>query len=124
MDLVRSILLSIEASESPSLEQIDKMDGYSQDEVNYHLKLMFEAGLIHGYLESDPNSSMGYHVWHPQLKWDGHEFLDNIRDDEIWKKTKEGATKIGSWSLSVIGDVAKTIIKLEAKKHLGIDLGD
>lgn len=51
----------------------------------------------------------------------GHEFLETVRSAEIWSKAKAGATRVGSWSLSVIGDLAKGYLREEAAK-LGLPL--
>ena len=45
------------------------------------------------------------------LTWRGHDFLDSVRDPEIWRKTKEGATKAGGFTLDLLMDLAKAIIK-------------
>ena len=36
-----------------------------------------------------------------RLTFNGHEFLDTVRDGEIWKLAKEGATKAGVASVQV-----------------------
>ena len=41
------------------------------------------------------------------LSFKGHEFLDNIKDDTIWKKTKKFVgERLNSASLAIIGNVA------------------
>lgn len=40
----------------------------------------------------------------------GHEFLNNIRDDGIWKTTKEQSKKVGTTALSILSQIATTII--------------
>jgi hypothetical protein len=48
---------------------------------------MAEAGLI----EAQNLVTMQKYLWLPKrLTWDGHEFLDAIRDPEVWRRTKEG----------------------------------
>ena len=37
----------------------------------------------------------------------GHQYLEMIRDPEIWRQTKESAQKIGSFSLDVLSALAK-----------------
>ena len=55
------------------------------------------------------------------LTWQGHEFLNSIRDPEVWSKTKEGAKKVGNFSIQFIGEIAKAYAKHVAKERLGID---
>jgi len=40
----------------------------------------------------------------------GHDYLDSIRDPEVWRKTKQAAAKAGGFTLDVLSDVAKSII--------------
>ena len=56
------------------------------------------------------------------LTWEGREFLDSVRNPETWAKTKEGAHKIGTWSISLLSDMAKAYAKHLAKEKLGLDL--
>ncbi|WP_353198249.1 DUF2513 domain-containing protein [Sandarakinorhabdus sp.] len=124
MELIRKILFHIEACERPNgPDQID-LPEESPDAVSYHVSLLLEANLIQGMVQPDPNSVYGCWIYHPSLTWNGHEFLDNVRDDAVWKKTKEGASKVGGWSISLVGDIAKAVLKVEAKRRLGLDIGD
>jgi hypothetical protein len=47
-----------------------------------------------------------------RLTWFGHDFLDSVRDPAIWKATKEGAAKIGGFSVHLLGALAKGLIRL------------
>lgn len=48
----------------------------------------------------------------------GYDFLDSIRNATIWEKVKERVrSTVGSVSLSVLSDVAITIVK----RKVGID---
>lgn len=57
-----------------------------------------------------------------RITWEGHEFLDKVRDDEIWRKTKEGASSLGSWSVKILGELASGYIRAKAVE-LGLPLG-
>jgi hypothetical protein len=48
--------------------------------------------------------------------------LESVRNPETWQKTKEGAHKIGSWSVSLLSDMAKAYAKYLAKEKLGLNL--
>jgi hypothetical protein len=51
------------------------------------------------------------------LTWEGHEFLDNIRNDSVWSSTKKRVGDlVGSVSISVIAAVAEA----EMKKLIGL----
>ena len=57
-----------------------------------------------------------------RLTSSGHDFLDSIRDPEIWKKTKDGAKAAGCFTFELLGDLAKGFIKTQIKKRTGMDL--
>lgn len=86
MELVREILLKTEAYPEGSGWVDLHIDGPSAEIVSYHVKIMAEAGL----LEAHDLSTMGNFSWKPgALTWHGHEFLDAVRNDTVWKKTRE-----------------------------------
>ena len=62
-------------------------------------------------------------IWQPtRLTYKGHEFLDTIRDGEVWELTKNGAEKVGSASLSLMLELGKAYGKQVLKERLGIEL--
>lgn len=120
MDLVRDILLAVEASEGTPFDDVPlEFSGRQEQEVSYHVQLLVEAGLVAG----DDYSTMGNYEWVAQsLTWSGHEFLENIRDPEVWAKTKAGAKQVGGFGIDVIAALAKGFIKQKVKDHTGLDI--
>ena len=104
MDLVRSILLAIEASEDDPRGWVElaSFEGLSDTEVSYHVKLMDQAGLI----EADDLSTGGEDGFRWQAKgltWDGHEFLDAARKNSVWERAKrQTLDKTGGLSLELL----------------------
>lgn len=120
-ELARQILLAVEASEGTP-HQLIKLDikGYGGDLVSYHVHLLDEAG----FLEAKDLSHMTGYVWRPQrLTFAGHEFLDSVRDPEVWRRTKDGAEKAGGSALGFLWELAKAYGKQVASERLGVDLG-
>ena len=79
-DLVRNILLALEnkaGSNDAVTAKKMMIDGWSEDEINYHLLLLVEAGYIRGKDSSSDNRTI---VFVTRLTWEGHEFLDAARD--------------------------------------------
>jgi hypothetical protein len=117
MDLVRSILLSIGAAEKPLvLKELlaDDAEQADYDRLVYHLSMLIDQA---GFVKGIPVHSFGGKNWLDlSLTWQGNEFLDSIRDPEIWKKTKAGAAKIGSSTIDVMVSVAKAIIQERMQK--------
>ncbi|MGN7267361.1 DUF2513 domain-containing protein [Bacillus licheniformis] len=51
------------------------------------------------------------------ITWDGHQFLDNIRDNAVWSKTKDAVKSLSSVSLSILSNVGESI----TKKLIGLE---
>ncbi len=99
------------------------IDGHSAEAIGYTLMKMHEAGLITGeIIRSKSTPERVIEVMPFELTFKGHEFLDSIRDPAIWKKTKDGAKKVGSTSLEFAWELAKAYGKHVAKERLGVDL--
>jgi hypothetical protein len=126
MDLIRELLLKLEAYSNPpgTIAIIDpyrgqfNIDGYSSDELAYHLALIREAGFI----ESPGSQPAGVGITFRRLSWDGHDYLDAVRDPKIWQKTKGSAEAVGSFTFDLVKDLAKGFIKTKIKEHTGVDL--
>lgn len=121
MELIRTILLEIEGHPTPRVEGILEIAGVEPGVMIYHMTLLLEAGLIDAHEISDANTAYGYYMQDAKLTWSGHEFLETVRNPEVWIKTKSGAAKLGSWTLGLLGDLAKGAIRQEAIK-LGIPM--
>ena len=102
MDLIRLILLRVEEQDpnTSSYESIT-IDGYTSGEVREHIKLLANAGMI-----SDVYHDLDGNVWVRSITWDGYDYLDKVRDNAIWKKTKDTIKEKG---LPLIFDTIKTI---------------
>jgi len=125
MDLIRDLLLRIEAmpmrageaylleSNRPPLAA----PGDDPDSIYYNMKLLRGAG----YLALTPTQpALGFGL--TGLTWQGHEFLDAVRDPEIWRKTKEGASKAGGFTVGLLADLAKGFVRTQIQKHTGVEL--
>lgn len=119
MDLIREILLTVEQQDNGVPGWKLSIENVEHAVLTEHLVLTHEAGLIEGSLWSGMNSRT-FNV--RRLTWRGHEFLDNIRDPEIWQKTKLGAEKFGGFSIDVVAAIAKGLVKKKIKQHTDIDV--
>lgn len=103
-DLIRELLLHIEEisdgnTNFPSNYFLKPLRHYPERFVTYHLKFLLDAGLIEG--------KNGYIT---DITPYGRNYLDNIRNETIWIKTKNRLQPVGSVTLSVISEVAKSFI--------------
>lgn len=109
MDLVKEILLAMEQKTVWGKENME-IPEYTDEQISYHLMLMHNAGLI----EAIDFSSHDFQIaWKPhRLTMEGHEFLDNARNETAWEKMKAYLKdKGGSASFDVIkGLLTKFII--------------
>lgn len=105
MDLVRKIMLAVEASERPLDSALIRIAGYSGETITEHMRLLNEAGLIEGI--------SAYSVEHRlkwielRLTWNGHDFLDAARNEHIWTET---VTEVRKKSGAVPFEVLKGLL--------------
>ncbi len=100
MDLIREILLRVEQSKSPPSDIDLDIPEYDDNEITYNIGLLFKAGLVEAI---DASSSSGNHYLITGITWDGHEFLDASRNNDVWTKTKEYiASKGGGMTFDVL----------------------
>lgn len=115
MELVRDILFLIEDTNRSELKIPKEWD---REVVAYHLKLLDQAGYVKNNTKWADNKPMWLLA---SLTWDGHEFLDSIKDDSIWNKTKEGIKNKGFELGTVPFDVLKDYAKLQIKSLFGLN---
>jgi hypothetical protein len=114
MDLVRSILLKIEEQPFTGAWVEISVDGYSPEEITYHIMLLAEADLIDADNVSDHDSIL----WMPiRLTWQGHEFLDAARDNNRWNKAKNTMEKFGGFVFDIGKQVLLELIKSELRTN-------
>jgi DNA-binding transcriptional ArsR family regulator len=107
MDLVRKILLQVElTTEEEGRSRYLAVDGYDQATVARHVELLLEAGLVDAHLiGGDGVPPQAARVF--RLKWEGHDFLNAVRNDTVWAKTKQMVKdKGGSASFEIIKAIA------------------
>lgn len=76
-NLVRKLLLFFEKKADAKPVKAPAIEGYSELEIQYHLVLMHEAGLLHcETVTSESTPDRVIYVIPFDLSWQGHEFLD------------------------------------------------
>ena len=109
-ELIRKILIKLEdLGSTTSVLNPSDIEGYDQELVSYHIKLLIEAGLIEG--KCTKSLSAPLHCVAFRLTWDGHELLDQIRNRSVWNRIVEMARERGlDLSFEVVKVAAKTAI--------------
>ena len=118
MDLCRLILFKIEDEyKSTALFNL-QIDGYDIETVAYHCDLLFDAGLIKSY-KTQYASDKIYFFSVGALTWEGHDFLDKIRENTMWNRTKNSIKENAlPMTLEVIKSVATSFINDRLSKYL------
>jgi hypothetical protein len=94
MDLQRKILLAIEGKYKPGDGTISNLtiDGYDFNTIAEHCSLLYQQGLIKSYKSSwADNRIIVFFVGN--LTSEGYDFLELVRSDEVWEKTKKEVNK-------------------------------
>ena len=116
VECVRDLLIAIEKLPGRTawvpVETLDSdlVDKYSLETLNYTALLLSEAGLIEANITFEGGSVQ-------RMTMQGHEMLDNIRDNRAWRMAKEKASELTSVSLSNLVDLAN----LSVRKLIGLD---
>lgn len=111
-DCLRDFLLYCEDNLSYTNEILVnslKLKEYSIEELVYTAQKLNEAD----FLTIVTKPYVGTAVPSIRVKsitYEGHKFLDNIRDDSIWKKAKSILNPIKSMSVEIISETAAKII--------------
>ena len=118
LGLIRELLLHVERLDIPAGcfggyyvgDGGLQVDGHSDDAVAHHLIWLIEGGFLRGQTDQDGSFALS------GLTWAGCEFLDDVRDPEIWRKTKEHAKSVAGVGFGFMWELAKA----EVKAKLGL----
>ena len=109
-DCVRDILFVVEEystySNDVSEDKLYKklIPKYSQEEILYHVRQCEHSGL---FLKVQHYFG-GFSI--QDLSPYGHQFINDIRQDTNWNRTKDIAKNVGSFSLDVLKDISSQVI--------------
>lgn len=89
-----------------------RLSRYSVCELEYHLEQCYLSGYFVGWIVYS-----GREVEVSYLSPTGHAFLDSIRSDNVWNRTKAVAAQLGTWSLDALGKIAVNVVSEIIKSH-------
>ena len=116
MDLVRQILLNAEAQEDGYVNENPELGGYSEEQIDHHVYLMKQAGLIDAIDITTLSSSSPTAIL-LSITWQGHDFLDAAKNSTVWAQAKEKAKSVGG-SLSF--ELLKELLVATARSQLSL----
>lgn len=116
-DCVRDVLLYLEEKLTDKPLKIKDIashfeNDYSLDDIVYTFQKLEEAK----YVSTSAENTCSKHSLVKTITWKGHNFLDNIRDAKILAKAKQSLSELKSFSLEVLADICKELIKAFAFK--------
>ncbi len=113
-DCVRDILLAVEAKKlgkTFSYPQLCRaLPKYDHDDIWYCCLKSNEAGFVDINTISTLSSNIPEVYQINELTYLGHEFLDDIRPDTVWEKTKSIAATTGTASLHALKEIAINVV--------------
>ena len=112
MDCVRDILLECEDlpldCHTPYSFQTS-IARHGEDEVCYALAKLTEGNYINATVSRLPGGQYDFCGIY-DMTFSGHQFLENVRDDKVWQKTKGVLKKAGSSSFGLAMQVTSQIL--------------
>ncbi len=118
-DLLRDIMLSAESFEPGRkvfASELKNLVG-TPHEIADHIQQLIECGYLEGTVRFHGSQTNPTVVVH-RVTSSGHDFLQAMRDDTIWKKVKQHVLlPSASWTLGLAVEYAKQIVR----KTIGID---
>ena len=115
-DLIRKIILDIQSLPANTQDACLEYTGeYSQDDVNEHVAILIEAGLVKG----KPIRAMGgiIEVSVQSLTWEGHNFAEIAENNVLWKKAISTINEKGG---TITFEVLKSLLGSLALKAAGL----
>ena len=124
-DCVRDILLKCEellqmnddgtmnTLQSGDLKEV--LPDYDLSVIKYSVLKMDEADLINARIISFDDSIVGEFLIF-DITYFGHEFIEQIKDDNNWNKVKDVAKKVGSSSIDILLQLATGVLTNKINK--------
>ena len=106
MDLVRKILLALEEYEHGNAPDELNIEGYSEEQIGYHVHLMNKAGLLRA-VDITVSGSASPQAIPSGLTWEGHDFLEAAREPSRWQAALQIAKEKGA---ALTFEILKTIL--------------
>jgi len=93
------------------------MPDYTLEDIAYSTIMANEANLIEAHIINADNRF--YNCIYSSLTYEGHQFLENVKSNTVWEKTKKITKQIGSTSIGIISSVASDVLKQLISQQFG-----
>lgn len=91
---------------------------YDIDDIKYCIMKLGEAELIDTYSPKAGNSVSYVDI--TSMTWQGHEFLNTIRDDDLWNSAKKKLGDMTKMSFSILTTLLSEYAIAYGKNKLGL----
>ena len=92
-----------------------------EDDLRYTIVKLLEGGYIKGSL-IPKNSGVNFDIVNiSRFTLQGHDLLENIKPDPVWKETKSMLHKVGDFSLGIMSQVAGEIMAAYTKLMMNLN---
>jgi len=120
-DCLRDVLISLEENltidsdlsfDYFNLHQIlnfESLKKYSKEDIYYCVYNLIEIDFLDGTIQF-ADGGIPYHGLVSNITYAGHEFLQSIKSDTIWKSIKSKLKPVAGLSINLITEVAKAVI--------------
>lgn len=98
---MRQLALAVDDTPIGTVQRQPSVNGYSADEVGYHVHLLVEAGLARG-IDVRNMSHTHPHALISGLTMAGHEFAELARDEKRWDGAMAEARSTGAITLNTL----------------------
>ncbi|OFJ46011.1 hypothetical protein BJN42_10725 [Pseudomonas koreensis] len=126
-ELIRQLMLKLESLDMPAMaiamiscSKDLEIDGYTSEQVIYHMDQILMSGWIDsaGGRGMNPSAQFSFRALSPA----GHDFVDSVRDEEIWKLTKDGVTAAKGFTLQTLSALGKAFLHKQVEKYTGLEM--
>jgi hypothetical protein len=119
LDLIRKILMACEQHEHGWAPRELAIDGFSEEQIGFHVHLLGEAGLmkVADVTRMGSSSPAALPLY---IRWEGYEFLEASRDPNRWDRVKRAAASAGAMSLDVVKAVLVQAGAASVKQQMGL----
>lgn len=85
------------------------LPSFSKEDIDYSVKYMIRADIIDGHIPKyDSCDIPTFYIY--DITVNGYDFLEKIKNDTTWNKTKDISKQIGVHSIDVLSQIASSVI--------------
>lgn len=120
-DCLRSVLISLENNlnlyddlsferlELSEILNLSSLSNYSKEDIYYCVYNLLEIDFVDGAIRF-ADGGIPYYCWVTNITYAGHEFLQSIKSETVWKDIKSKLKPVSGFSIELISEVAKSVI--------------